>query len=290
MTRRDQRSSAGNRCADFAGNTTRRRLGRGFALALSLGVAACANGDFGRIRPGLVADGIHDWVGTSAAASAGLPISIFPLTEDERLLRDLAFQFIEPSYDRNRWYSILNEYGVSRVVLRDWCFFNVTEYDSYLSSIPFRSATARYQRLNDAIRNDVARLPQWVSVARRVVDMDAKRAQSLNYVAPIPGEAINAQSRIAENALVIAWVQQSLVNRAATYAFALERLAVATPSPMAAEVDRSLTLLKTTAAQSRILPGPELVPGRMVFVPPYPVSAPVGPPPGRRVAVLPVVK
>lgn len=287
---RDQRSSAGRDCTDFAGSTARRCFWRGLALALSLGLAACANGDFGRVRPGLVADGIHDWVGTTAAASAGLPISVFPLTEDERLLRDLAFQFIEPSYDRNRWYSILNEYGVSRIFLRDWCFFNVTEYDSYLSSIPFRSATARYQRLNDAIRNDVTRLPQWVSVALRVIDMDAKRAKSLEYVAPIPGEVINAQARIAENGLVIAWVQQSLVNRAATYAFSLERLAIATPSPMAAEVDRSITLLRTRTAESRVLPGPELVPGRMVFVPPYPIGAPIGPPVGRRVAALPGAK
>lgn len=280
---RDQRSGAGNECTDFASNTARRLFWRGLALVLLLGVAACANGDFGRIRPGLVADGIHDWVGVEAAANAGLPVSVFPLTEDERLLRDLAFQFIEPAYDRNRWYSILNEYGVSRVFLRDWCFYNVTEYDVYLSSIPFRSATARYQRLNDAVLNDISRLPQWVSVARRVVDMDAKRAKSLEYIAPIPGEVVNAQARIAENALVIAWVQQSLVNRAATYAFALERLAIATPSPMAAEVDRSLTLLRNSTAESRVLPGPELVPGRIVHVPPYPVPVPIG----RRVAALP---
>lgn len=234
-----------------------------------------------------MADGIHDWVGVEAATNAGLPVSVFPLTEEERLLRDLAFQFIEPAYNRNRWDSILNEYGLSRVFLADWCAYSVAAYDIYLNAIPFRSATARYQRLNDAVLNDVSRLPQWVSVARRVVDMDAKRAKSLGYIAVSPAEVLNAQSRIAENALVIAWVQQSLVNRAATYTFALERLAIATPSPMAAEVDRSLTLLRNKTAESRVLPGPELVPGRVVLVPPYPVPAPVGPPGGRRVAALP---
>jgi hypothetical protein len=258
------------------------------ALAASLGVAACANGDFGRIKRGLVADGMHDWVGYTAAASAGVPVSVYPLTDNERLLRDLAFQLIEPAYDRNRWYSILNEYGWSRMFGRDWCFYNITEYDSYLRAVPFRSATARYARLNEAIRNDVVRIPQFTSVARRVVDMDFKRAKSLELTAPItPFEIANAQARIAENALVISWVQQSLVNRAATYAYALERLAIATPEPMAAEVDRSITMLRTAAADNRIIPGPEIVPGPIVHIAPYP------PPPvplGRRVAGLPIAR
>jgi hypothetical protein len=245
-------------------------------LILPLVVAGCANGDFGRIKPWLVRDDIHDWVGATAAASAGVPISVYPLTEDERLLRDLGFQLIEPAYDRNRWYSILNEYGLSRIVLRDWCFFNITEYDVYLKTTAFRSATARYARLNEAVRNDVVRIPQFVSVARRVMDMDAKRAKSLEQIALVsPGEIVNARARIAENGLVINWVQQSLVNRAATYAYALERLVIATPTPMAAEVDRSITLLRTTSAEGRVIPGPEIEPGPVVLIAPYPIVAPV---------------
>jgi hypothetical protein len=262
-----------------------RLLSRGLALAASLLVAGCGTlGDFGRIQPGYVTDGIHDWMGAQAAASAGLPVSIFPLTDDERLLRDRAFQLIEPAYDRNRWYSFLNEYGVSRIVGRDWCFFNLTEYDSYLKSVPFRSATARYSRLNDAVRNDVVRIAPFVSVARRVLDMDVKRSKSLEQLVLVsPGEVVNAQARIAENALVIAWVQQSLVNRTATYAFALERLAIETPAPMAAEVDRSLTLLKTATAENRLIPGPDIEPGPIVHVAPYPVPPP---PPVARVATV----
>src|ERR1700685_3665457 len=58
-------------------------------LAASL-LAGCANGDFDRVRSGLVMDNIHDWVGTTAALANGGPISDYPLTDDERLLRDLA--------------------------------------------------------------------------------------------------------------------------------------------------------------------------------------------------------
>ncbi len=283
MSVRHWRKLVDNECTNCA-VAAPRWAGRALALAASLVLAGCANGDFGRIRPGLVSDGVHDWIGVSAAAQAGGPVSIYPLTQDERLLRDRAFQLIEPAYDRNRWYSYLNEYGLSRVFLRDWSFFNITEYDSYIKSMPFRSATARYSKLNEAIRNDVVRIPPFVSIALRVLDMDARRAAALEHIAVLsPGEVVNAQARIAENALVISWVQQSLVNRAATYGFALERLVIETPVPMAAEVDRSLTLLKTRIVESRIIPGPEIVPGRIVHVHAYPVRPPPRPR-GRRVA------
>ncbi|WP_146604658.1 hypothetical protein [Rhodoplanes roseus] len=255
-------------------------------------LGGCANGDFGRVKPGLVRDGVHDWMGPAAATQAGLPASAYPLTEDERVMRDLAFPMIEAPYERQRWYSILEEYGVTRGVRQDWCVFNIAAYEQILMQTAYRSATARYSRLNDDIRNDVTRLPNWVAAARRVLDMDIKRGKSLGHVNGLtPGEAGNAQARMAENALIMSWVQQSLVNRTASYGYALERLVIATPMPAAVEVERSLTLLKTRIAEARLLPGPDITPGTIVLVPPYPLpsmpavskTAPVaeaGPPPG----------
>jgi hypothetical protein len=248
-------------------------------IALCLAVAAqalagCANGDFGRIKPSLVSDNIHSWVGYEAATAAGVPISQYPLTDDEKLLRNLAYPLIEPAYERQRWYSILNEYGLTRIVHRDWCYYSVASYERVLMWTAYRSATARYARLNEDIRNDVTRLPDFVTVAKRVLDMDSKRGKSLGFVAGLTvDEAGNATARIAENALVIAWVEQSLVNRAATYRYALERLVIATPAPMAVEVERSLTLLATRIAESRLLGGPELVPGGAIPVGAYPPLA-----------------
>lgn len=254
------------------------RLVRFAVLAAATLLGACsANGDFGRVKPGLVRDGVHDWMGPAVAARAGGPISAYPYTEDERLMRDLAFQLVQPVYDRNRWYSILEEYGITRGVRQEWCVFNIAAYEQILMQTPYRSATARYNRVNEDIRNDVTRLPAWVAVARRVIDMDIKRGKSLAHVAALtPGEAGNAGARMAENALIISWVQQALVNRAASYGFALERLVIATPVPAAVEVERSLTLFKTRIVEARLLPGPDILPGSIVFVPPYP--PPVLPP------------
>lgn len=71
---------------------------------------------------------IHDWVGREAAISHGEPVSTFRLTEDERLLRDLAYPLIEPSYHRQRWYSVVGKYGISRAFNRDWWHYIYTEY------------------------------------------------------------------------------------------------------------------------------------------------------------------
>ena len=89
-------------------STWRRPL---FALATLVLLAGCANGDFGEIYPSLVRDDIHDWVAEKAIANKPALPSDFPLTDDERALRDLAYPLIEAPYDRHKWYSIAGEYG-----------------------------------------------------------------------------------------------------------------------------------------------------------------------------------
>ena len=227
------------------------RLVRALALPLLLGACA-ANGDFGRLKPGLVADDIHGWVGRDAARAVGVPPSQYPLTDEERLLRDLAFPLIEPPFDRARWYSIVNEYGVSHYF--GWPEFYVEEYGTRLMDRHYRSATARYAQLNTDIRNDVVRIPDFFMTARRVLDLDRKRAESFRYVSGLtPPEAGNANARIAENQLVIGWVQRALFERSEAYCFALQRLVIATPAPMAVEAERSLTLLNTRIAENRLI-------------------------------------
>lgn len=250
------------------------------ALALPLLLGACAaNGDFGRLKPGLVSDDIHGWVGRDAARAAGVPVSHYPLTDEERLLRDLGYPLIEPPFDRNRWYAIVNEYGVSHTF--GWPGYDIARYGDRLLHSPYRSATARYAQLNTDIRNDVVRIPDFFATARRVIDLDRKRALSFAYVTAItPKEQLNATARIAENELVVAWVQGSLVERSLAYCAALQRLVIATPSPMAVEVERSLTLLNTRIVETRVIASPQFGPpfvpcGETVAAAPPPIPAPV---------------
>ena len=56
----------------------------GIIALVSIVLGGCANGDLGRVKPGLVTDDIHGWVGTTAALDNGAPVSTYPLTDDER--------------------------------------------------------------------------------------------------------------------------------------------------------------------------------------------------------------
>jgi hypothetical protein len=257
---------------------------RRFWLALLAPVllAACAEGDFGRIKPEYVVDDTHTWLGTEAVFRFGGPFSVLPLTDDEKTLRDLAYPLIEPPYDRQRWYSIVNEYGLRRFVQPEWLGFVQDAYERHLTATPFRSANARYDKLNEDIRNDVVRMGPFFGVARRVVDMDAKRGQSLSYVHSLtPREQLNAVARNAENALIIAWVQCSLAQRATSYRYALEHLVISTPAPVAVDVERSLALMQTTIANKHLLDEPNICAGAPITLAQdaFTLGAPVAPPP-----------
>jgi hypothetical protein len=218
------------------------RLACGMTLLLLLG--GCLNGDFGRVRPSLVNDDVHNWVGREAARDAGRTPSSLPLTDDERTLRDLAFPLIEPPYDRNRWDSVLLEWGLAPGQV-NWPPDDHTTYAARLLGRDYRSPAARYSQLIDDIRNDEVRIGPFYAAAHRVLDMDARRDKSMAYVADLSrAEYVEAKRRIAENALVVDWVQRSLRQRADAYRYALERCVVATPSPLAVDAERALNALR----------------------------------------------
>lgn len=219
-------------------------------LALATLLAGCANGDFNEVRPSLVRDDIHDWIGPVALAGSENQLSHYALTDDERQLRDLAYPLIEPPYDRQQWDSIAGEYGL--LGYGESGSFDRTAYANHLMDTHYRSSSARYARLDDDIRDDRTRLPQFFETAARVRDMDSKRRKSLPYISGLTArERANALARIRENAAIMVLVRRSLGQRVAAYRYALERLVIATPSSQAAQVEYDLNQLKAQIAYYR---------------------------------------
>lgn len=217
-----------------------------FAMAALALLAGCAaSRDFGEVRPMLVRDDIHDWLGPAAAAPN--PPSSFELTDDERQLRDLAFPLIEPPYERQRPYAVALEYGAAGTA-----GMTRTSYANYLLSERYRSPSARYAQITEDIRNDVTRLPGFFEIASRVLDIDNKRKKSLAYVRDLSaGERDQALRRTRENASLISLVRVRLGQRVSAYRFALERLVIMTPSPQAVEVEQALNQLQVLIARYR---------------------------------------
>jgi hypothetical protein len=132
--------------------------------------------------------------------------------------------------------------------------FNPAAYYTHLQGELLRSSAARYNQLIDDIRNDIVRVEPFFMAARRVADLDRRRAASMAHIASLtPAERVNAQARIGENSLTINWVHNSLEQRCASYRFALEHLAVAEPQSVAAEADRVLTQLQQQIAANQVV-------------------------------------
>jgi hypothetical protein len=241
---------------------------------LLLGACGTPNTDFAEVRPTLVTDGMHDWVGPYA--SGAQKSSKFDLTDDERQLRDLAYPLIDPPYDRQQWYSVAGEYGLywpargpafDRTAYATWLLSGdgpspLARYSRQLDGarhevVSFlsphdRSPLARYARLMDDVRSDVTRLPQFFETATRVLEIDQKRKKTLTHFADVsPSERKNAELRMRENAAIVALTREKLLQRESSYRFALERLVITTPSPQAADIERNINRLQAMIARYR---------------------------------------
>jgi hypothetical protein len=230
------------------------RLAAVWAVLSLLALSGCSSiGDLGALDPHPVTDGIHDWVGQEAAVRGGAPISAYNLTDDEHTLRDLAFPLIEPPYDRQRWDAVVYEWGDSHKFQRELATYDPTVYYAHLQAQLYRSSAARYNQIIDDIRDDIVRIDPFFVIARKVADLDQRRQAAVAQVRSLtPGERFNADARIAENSLTIAWVHASLNQRCAGYRFAIERMAVAEPELAAGDADRLLTELSQKIAANEV--------------------------------------
>jgi hypothetical protein len=223
------------------------------------------HGDFGRLRPELVADNMHDSLADEAMARVGGPVSEFRTTDQERELRDRAYALINPDDDRNHWVEFMGRLfdfgGDDDQGPRDRKakahakakakkpVFDRTAYLLKLHKVDRRSEASAYAQIVTDARNDVEMMQPFFAVAGRVADMDRRRTESLVHVSNLkPRERANATARNRENAEIVAWVCQSLRERAVAYRYALERLVVAVPSHGAAEADRSIEFFATRIA------------------------------------------
>jgi len=205
---------------------------------VALGPAAA--GDFGRPDPSLL-DGLiprQFWTGPVTGYSN------YPLTDAEEELRDRAYVLIRPEAPRGTWNVWVAEFYFTQLLPPSATHFDHTAYGRMLLWTPGRSEASQYNRLLDDMAGDGALIGPFVAVACQVGDLDTKRTRSLDYVGELtPAEAKNALGRVKENRMVTAWVQRALHHRVGSYRYALERLVIAVPSPLAIEAERVLTRL-----------------------------------------------
>jgi hypothetical protein len=233
--------------------------GRSFpAIALLLigsMLGGCSGGDFFRTRADILSDDMHRWMGKEATGSLGIKASQFQLTDNERLLRDLAYPLVEPALSRPAWRSVWGDYKPLPSPWRQNVIFDRTMYGRNLIDEPHRSHTSRYSVLIDDVRNDITRFEPFYTTAARVIELDRKRNASLKLVSELsPRENADAIARMEENVLIVQWVQQCLERRISSYRWALERLVIQAPDSIAADADRLIKELAALAANPPVQP------------------------------------
>ncbi|GJD53628.1 hypothetical protein OPKNFCMD_6405 [Methylobacterium crusticola] len=218
-------------------------LRRSVFLALPL-IAACAQqGDFGRPAP-TAWNSLIDAAGTLAARERGEPASFFPLTDDERILRDRAWRYLMPARERNLFEAALDNLTRARVLPPGWRPADPTAYFDAIMAPPFRSPVSRYRRLSDDVVADGRLVPAFAETAARVVRADLTRLQSLPFITTLDDRDVrSAAMRVAENRCLIAWVRLETGARSASYRFALEHLLIAVPGEEAVPAERALAFL-----------------------------------------------
>jgi len=210
---------------------------------------ACPSGDFDRTRDSFYHEDMHAWVGGEATQSLGGIPSQFQLTDYERNLRDLAYYFIQPPHSRPAWKAVFGEYTSIPSPWRQNIVFDRTAYGRRMIDEPHRSQISAYAGLIEDVRNDGVMLDRFLPVAMQVNDLDIKRNKALSYITELsPREYGDVQARMRENVLVVQWAQQCLQQRVAAYRWALERLVIQAPDPMAADADRLIAQLSERAS------------------------------------------
>jgi hypothetical protein len=243
--------------------TDRRPIPALILLLAGAALGGCSGGDFGRTRSDLRNDDMHRWLGAEATGSIGMKASQFQLTDNERQLRDLAYQFIEPPLSRPAWKSVFGDYQTLPSPWRQKVVFDRTAYGRNLIDEPHRSFASRYSLLIDHVRDDITRFEPFFATAIRVIELDRKRNASLTMVSDLsPRERADATARMEENTLIVQWVQESLERRISSYRWALERLVIQVPDGMAADADRQIGELARLTANPPIAAAP--VVGRAV--------------------------
>ena len=238
----------------------RRSLPALILLLAGSALAGCSGGDFGRTRADFRNDDMHRWLGAEATGSIGMKASQFQLTEGERQMRDLAYPFIEPPHTRPAWKSVFGDYQPLPAPWRQRIVFDRTAYGRSLIDEPHRSWASRYSLMIDDVRDDITRFEPFFASAARVIELDRKRAASLDKVSDLsPRERADAIARMEENTLIVQWVQQSLERRISAYRWALERLVIQAPDGMAADVDRQIGELARLTANPPIIGAPPVI-------------------------------
>ena len=225
---------------------------RSFGVGLLACLAACSRptGDFGRVEPSVLHDQILPGLGNRIASSKRDElVSDFNQTDNEKTLRDLAWQLVQPPHLKDWFGATLVEFQRTRVLPEMDQKWNTKAYYELLRRDDFISSETRWQRLISDMHTDEQLVGPFWKHARKVKADDVARAHTMDGRPDLTsGELYAATARIEENARVVDWVWRSMRFRLKSYRLCIERMLVETPTSRQWEVNQAWDSLQTAIA------------------------------------------
>lgn len=232
------------------------------SVLVTLPLTGCLNttGDFGRAQKGFTEDVLLPFTGTVSGRLRGEPVSFYALTEDEKELRNRAWNFLMPEkdapagtwqQDHQSFYHILPPREPD-ITLYHRTIMGGPQFGTQIGDSPiarrvsnpagsFTSLVSRYNRVRDRVMADHALIPYFKLIANQVTQADHVRSKSLEHVGNLTEEQRSeAQARMCENALIIARVNWAFFDKAEQYRYSLEHLMVEGPEREAIPAERTL--------------------------------------------------
>ena len=201
-------------------------------LAIILVLSGCGmQGDFGRHHhqpplPELA------FVGDQFAKGRSELVSGYRWSDDERLLRAAAFNFLKPAGEDEMVGSAISEVRLARILpLRSRMSYPTNYYASLGLPHP-RSSTTIWSRLIDDINNDATMIEPFAATAYRVALADRSRYDAYRENCRLEtSDLADVPARISENHRLVAGVRIALIDRLNAYAYAIEKGKLELPDP-----------------------------------------------------------
>lgn len=196
-------------------------------------VTSCGRpvGDFNRAEPNVIHDKVLPTVGKELARHRKEPVSNFPLTNDEKLLRNLGWGLVRPPHAGDWIAATIVEAQRTRITKAEDWRLNPREYFRLLISDKYRSSDARYDRVIADANADAQLVRPFCVVAERVNVADKERLAVIRRTPQVSEQRYaGATARVWENQQVIEWAERSMDFRLKAYKYAIEQLQIETPS------------------------------------------------------------
>lgn len=215
-------------------------------LFLALCISGCVRtvGDFERKEGSVFQDTILSETGHYAVRGRGELSSVYEMTDEEKELRNVAWDLVRPP-GGGTWSSGMEfDLAWTRIAPQAWYKYDDANYYLLLRNGGLVSHETYYERLVMQARGDASRMPVFRDVAVRVGKADGARRAAMRALLADNVMRREAEARIADNARIVDWVEDSMCLRIRAYRTALGRLMIEMPSTKAVEVEAAIDALE----------------------------------------------